>query len=57
MDMYEEVKDMGEKLYEIRRVEKEDKGMPLIGDEFPEMEVTTTHALTRRSLHHLIYTI
>lgn len=43
MDMHEEVKDMGEKLYEIRRVEKEDKGMPLIGDEFPEMEVTTTH--------------
>ncbi|MGB9837681.1 peroxiredoxin [Methanothermobacter sp.] len=38
---------MGEKVYELRKVKKKGRGMPLIGDKFPEMEVQTTHGLMR----------
>lgn len=34
---------MGEKVYELRKIKKKGRGMPLIGDKFPEMEVQTTH--------------
>lgn len=27
---------MGEKVYELRKIKKKDKGIPLIGDEFPK---------------------
>lgn len=38
---------MGEKVYEVRKVKKKGRGMPLIGDKFPEMEVQTTHGLIK----------
>lgn len=38
---------MGEKVYELRRIKKEGKGMPLIGDEFPKMEVKTTQGMMK----------
>ena len=38
---------MGEKVYELRRIKKEGKGMPLIGDEFQKMEVKTTHGMMK----------
>ncbi len=34
---------MGEKIYELRKIKKKDRGMPLIGDPFPKMKVQTTH--------------
>lgn len=36
---------MGEKIYELRKIKKDDRGMPLIGDPFPDMEVQTTHGM------------
>lgn len=33
---------MGEKVYELKKIKKKGKGMPLIGDKFPKMEVQTT---------------
>ncbi len=30
---------MGEKVYELKKIKKKGKGMPLIGDKFPKMEV------------------
>ena len=38
---------MGEKVYELRKIKKEDRGMPLIGDKFPKMEVQTTHGMMK----------
>ncbi len=38
---------MGEKVYEVRKVKDAGKGMPLIGDEFPKMEVQTTHGMMK----------
>jgi hypothetical protein len=38
---------MGEKVYELRKIKKKGKGMPLIGDKFPKMEVQTTHGMMK----------
>ena len=39
---------MGEKIYEVKKFKKKDRrGMPLIGDEFPEMEVQTTQGMMK----------
>ncbi len=38
---------MGEKVYELRKIKKKDKGIPLIGDEFPKMEVQTTKGMMK----------
>jgi len=36
---------MGEKIYELKKIKKNGRGMPLIGDKFPKMEVQTTHGM------------
>jgi len=38
---------MGEKIYELRKVKKNGRGMPLIGDKFPKMEVQTTQGMMK----------
>ena len=38
---------MGEKVYEVKCMKKEGKGMPLIGDKFPKMKVQTTQGMMK----------
>ena len=38
---------MGEKIYELKKIKKKGKGMPLIGDKFPKMEVQTTQGMMK----------
>lgn len=38
---------MGEKVYELRKIKKKGRGMPLIGDKFPKMEVQTTQGMMK----------
>ncbi|MGC9516377.1 MAG: peroxiredoxin [Methanomicrobiales archaeon] len=38
---------MGEKIYELKKIKKKDRGMPLIGDKFPKVEVQTTHGMMK----------
>lgn len=38
---------MGEKVYEVRKIKKKGRGMPLIGDKFPKMEVQTTQGMMK----------
>jgi len=38
---------MGEKIYEVRKIKKKGKGIPLIGDKFPKMEVQTTQGMMK----------
>ncbi|MBM4241140.1 MAG: peroxiredoxin [Euryarchaeota archaeon] len=38
---------MGEKIYELKRIKKKDRGMPLIGDKFPKIKVQTTHGMMK----------
>jgi peroxiredoxin 2/4 len=38
---------MGEKIYELRRIKEEGKGMPLIGDKFPKLKVETTQGMMK----------
>jgi peroxiredoxin (alkyl hydroperoxide reductase subunit C) len=38
---------MGEKVYELRKIKKKGRGIPLIGDEFPKMEVQTTQGMMK----------
>ena len=45
--MHPRGENMGEKVYELRRIKKEEKGRPLIGDEFPKMEVQTTQGMMK----------
>jgi peroxiredoxin 2/4 len=42
---------MGEKVYELRKIKKKGKGMPLIGDKFPKMEVQTTQGMMKLPKH------
>lgn len=44
---------MGEKVkvYEVRKFKKKGKGMPLIGDKFPKMEVQTTQGMMKLPKH------
>ncbi len=38
---------MGEKVYEVRKIKKNGRGMPLIGDKFPKMDVQTTQGMMK----------
>ncbi len=38
---------MGEKIYEVKKIKKKGRGMPLIGDKFPKMEVQTTQGMMK----------
>jgi peroxiredoxin (alkyl hydroperoxide reductase subunit C) len=38
---------MGDKIYEVRKIKKKDRGMPLIGDKFPKLKVQTTHGMMK----------
>lgn len=38
---------MGEKIYELRKIKKKGRGMPLIGDKFPKLEVQTTQGMMK----------
>jgi peroxiredoxin (alkyl hydroperoxide reductase subunit C) len=38
---------MGEKVYIVKKMKKEERGMPLIGDEFPKMKVKTTQGMMK----------
>ena len=38
---------MGEKVYEVKCMKKEGRGMPLIGDKFPKMKVQTTQGMMK----------
>lgn len=38
---------MGEKVYELRKIKKKGRGMPLIGDKFPKLEVQTTQGMMK----------
>ena len=38
---------IGEKIYELKRINKEGMGMPLIGDKFPKLEVQTTQGMMK----------
>ena len=38
---------MGEKVYIVKKMKNEGRGMPLIGDEFPKMKVQTTQGMMK----------
>ena len=38
---------MGEKVYIVKKMKEDGRGMPLIGDKFPKMEVQTTHGMMK----------
>jgi len=38
---------LGEKVYEVRKIKKNGRGMPLIGDKFPKMDVQTTQGMMK----------
>jgi len=38
---------MGEKIYVTKKIKNKEKGMPLIGDKFPKMEVQTTKGMMK----------
>ncbi|MDP3035628.1 MAG: peroxiredoxin [Methanobacteriaceae archaeon] len=38
---------MGDKVYEVRKIKKKGRGMPLIGDKFPKLEVQTTQGMMK----------
>ena len=38
---------MGEKVYMVKKMKKEGRGMPLIGDEFPKIKVQTTQGMMK----------
>ena len=38
---------MGEKVYVVKKMKNEGRGMPLIGDEFPKMKVQTTQGMMK----------
>lgn len=38
---------MGEKVYIVKKMKEDERGMPLIGDKFPKMEVQTTQGMMK----------